>query len=171
MTSTSVGAEFPDVARTPPAPRVPRYRSVLMPLSFLLSRLLNQLCERLAARALAAIEIRIALKLENKPEHARAIRLPVPMRDVKTLLKLLQLELTAHPPEAPIMAVRLDAEAARPRAMQGGLYTPPSPEPAGSETHPSADTPAGWAYYRARSRCRTGRNPSPGPRSCPCTTA
>src|SRR5438034_3846941 len=35
MTSTSVGAEFPDVARTPPAPRVPRYRSVLLPLSFL----------------------------------------------------------------------------------------------------------------------------------------
>ena len=100
----------------------------LEPLSFLLSRLLNQLCERLASRALAAIEIRIALKLENKPEHARAIRLPVPMRDVKTLLKLLQLELTAHPPGAPIIAVRLDAEAARPRAMQGGLYTPPSPE-------------------------------------------
>jgi alpha-glucoside transport system permease protein len=35
MTSTSVRAEFPDVARTPPAPRVPRYRSVLLPLSFL----------------------------------------------------------------------------------------------------------------------------------------
>src|SRR5215217_6335413 len=35
MSSTSVGAEFPDDVRTPPAPRVPRYRSVLVPLSFL----------------------------------------------------------------------------------------------------------------------------------------
>src|SRR5215216_5518646 len=35
MASTSVGAEFPDPVRTPPAPRVPRYRSVLIPLSFL----------------------------------------------------------------------------------------------------------------------------------------
>ena len=35
MASTSVGAEFPDDVRTPPAPRVPRYRSVLVPLSFL----------------------------------------------------------------------------------------------------------------------------------------
>jgi alpha-glucoside transport system permease protein len=35
MSSTSVRAEFPDPVRTPPAPRVPRYRSVLIPLSFL----------------------------------------------------------------------------------------------------------------------------------------
>ena len=101
----------------------------LEPLSFILSRMLHDLCGRLEARALAAIEIRIALKLENGPEHARAIRLPVPMRDVKTLLKLLQLELGAHPLDAPIVAVALQAEAAKPRASQGGLYTPPSPEP------------------------------------------
>src|SRR5215204_5274586 len=40
MASTSVGAEFPDDVRTPPAPRVPRYRSVLIPLSFLAPALL-----------------------------------------------------------------------------------------------------------------------------------
>ena len=101
----------------------------LEPLSFTLSRLLHQLCDSLESRALAAIEIRIRLKLENQPEHGRAIRLPVPMRDVKTLLKLLQLELAAHPPEAAVVAVALSAEAARPRAAQGGLYAPPSPEP------------------------------------------
>jgi protein ImuB len=69
------------------------------------------------------------LKLENQTQHARAIRLPVPMRDTKTLLKLLQLELSSHPPAAPIVAVSLHAEAARPRAAQGGLYSPPTPEP------------------------------------------
>jgi alpha-glucoside transport system permease protein len=39
MSSTSVRAEFPDPVRTPPAPRVPRYRSLLVPLSFLLPAL------------------------------------------------------------------------------------------------------------------------------------
>jgi protein ImuB len=101
----------------------------LDPLSFVLSRLLHQLCAALESRALAAIEIRLTLKLDRKPGHARAIRLPVPMRDTKTLLKLLQLELSAHPPDAPILAVRLHAEPAKPRAAQSGLYTPPTPEP------------------------------------------
>jgi protein ImuB len=101
----------------------------LEPLSFTLSRLLHDLCESLESRALSAIEIRLQLKLENQTQHARAIRLPVPMRDTKTLLKLLQLELSSHPPAAPIVAVSLHAEAARPRAAQGGLYSPPTPEP------------------------------------------
>src|SRR5437870_3714979 len=91
--------------------------------------LLGQLRESLESRALAAIEIRLQLKLENQPVDTRAIRLPVPMRDTKTLLKLLQLELNAHPPAAPIVAVALQAEAAKPRASQGGLYSPPTPEP------------------------------------------
>src|SRR5262249_5162853 len=86
----------------------------LEPLSFTLSRLSHQLCESLEARALAVIEIRMVLKLENQTEHARAIRLPVPMRDIRTLLKLLQLELSAHPPDGPIIAVSLHAEAAKP---------------------------------------------------------
>jgi len=64
----------------------------LEPLSFVLNNLLHQLCDSLESRALAAIEICLTLKLENQTEHARAIRLPVPMRDVKILLKLLQLE-------------------------------------------------------------------------------
>src|SRR6185436_7218581 len=101
----------------------------LEPLSFVLSRLLNQLCASLESRALSAIEIRLMLKLENQTEHTRAIRLPVPMRDTIILLKLLQLELSSHPPAAPIVAVSLHAEAAKPRAAQGGLYSPPTPEP------------------------------------------
>jgi protein ImuB len=101
----------------------------LEPLSFTLARLLHELCASLECRALAAIEIRLQLKLENQAADTRAIRLPVPMRDTKTLLKLLQLELSAHPPAAPIVAIALHAEAAKPRASQGGLYSPPTPEP------------------------------------------
>jgi protein ImuB len=49
--------------------------------------------------------------------------------DAKTFLKLLQLDLKAHPPGAPIVKIHLAAEPVRPRAAQSGLFLPPSPEP------------------------------------------
>ena len=51
------------------------------------------------------------------------------MLDSKVFLKLLQLDLNAHPPGAPIVKVHLAAEPAHPRSAQGGLFLPPSPEP------------------------------------------
>jgi protein ImuB len=51
------------------------------------------------------------------------------MLDSKLFLKLLQLDLNAHPPGAPIVKIHLAAEPARPRSAQGGLFLPPSPEP------------------------------------------
>ena len=51
------------------------------------------------------------------------------MLDPKTFLKLLQLDLKAHPPGAPIVKIRLAAEPVRPRAAQNGLFLPPAPEP------------------------------------------
>ncbi len=59
----------------------------------------------------------------------RKLNLPLPMLDAKVFLKLLQLDLNAHPPGAPIMKIHLAAEPARPRWAQGGLFLPPSPEP------------------------------------------
>jgi len=51
------------------------------------------------------------------------------MLDPKVFLKLLQLDLNAHPPGAPIIKIHLSAAPARPRSAQGGLFLPPSPEP------------------------------------------
>ena len=51
------------------------------------------------------------------------------MLDAKLFLKLLQLDLNAHPPGAPIIKIHLAAEPARPRSAQGGLFLPPTPEP------------------------------------------
>jgi len=51
------------------------------------------------------------------------------MLDAKVFLKLLQLDLKAHPPGAPIRKVRLSAEPAQPRTLQGGLFLAPTPEP------------------------------------------
>jgi protein ImuB len=127
---------------------------LLEPLAFLLNRLLDQLCARLASRALATQELRLTLDLESyspfneqsisnqhflsqsstknrqsKISFLRTLRLPLPMLDAKVFLKLLQLDLQANPPGAPIVKIHLAAEAARPRSAQGGLFLPPSPEP------------------------------------------
>jgi protein ImuB len=113
---------------------------LLEPLAFLLNRLLDQICARLASRALNTQELRFTLELENfssrnqqaeikNQQFHRTLSLPLPMLDPKLFLKLLQLDLSAHPPGAPILKIHLAAEAARPRAAQGGLFLPPSPEP------------------------------------------
>ncbi len=88
----------------------------LDPLSFLLGRLLDQLCARLAARSLAAASLRVRFELQPAFENAldvrkemfrridppgvyeRELRLPVPARDSKMLLKLLRLRLQSNPP-------------------------------------------------------------------------
>jgi protein ImuB len=119
----------------------------LDPLSFLLGRLLDQLCARLATRALATASICVRFELQpafedacdrhkevvrrkNPPGAYEAeLRLPVPARDAKMLLKLLRLRLQANPPGAPIQKITLAAESARPRAMQGGLFLPSFPDP------------------------------------------
>jgi protein ImuB len=117
---------------------------LLEPLAFLLNRLLEQICARLATRALNTQELRLTLDLENfsqfnqqsKINHPqrvsqfqRTLRLPLPMLDAKLFLKLLQLDLNAHPPGAPIRKIHLLAEPTRPRSAQAGLFLPPSPEP------------------------------------------
>jgi len=119
---------------------------LLEPLAFLLNRLLEQLCVRLASHALATQELRLTLELDpafdlendslfnqpskiNNQQFSRTLRLPLPMLDAKVFLKLLQLDLNAHPPGAPIVKVHLAAEPARLRSAQGGLFLPPSPEP------------------------------------------
>jgi protein ImuB len=118
---------------------------LLEPLAFLLGRLLEQLCARLEARALATQELRLQLELdqgwssedlgtgerssEARRFFRRTLRLPVPLLDTKVFLKLLQLDLKAHPPGAPIVKIQLTAEPARPRAAQSGLFLPSSPEP------------------------------------------
>ena len=62
-------------------------------------------------------------------KFCRTLHLPLPMLDTKLFLKLLQLDLNANPPGAPIIKIHLIAESARPRSAQGGLFLPPSPEP------------------------------------------
>jgi len=99
--------------------------------------MLEHLCARLQGRALAAQELHLKLTLENGRSEAdaaltqfqRTLRLPVPLLDAKTFLKLLQLDLKSNPPSAPVAKVHLRIEPAKPRPAQNGLFIPASPEP------------------------------------------
>jgi protein ImuB len=124
-------------------------------LSFLMNRLLEQLCARMETRALAVQELKLRLQLERRvadeqtttvqelanpgnnsafpdrgdgDSYVRILRLPVAMRDPKVFLKLLQLDLAAHPPGAPVCKLWIAAEPARPRSAQRGLFLPITPE-------------------------------------------
>ena len=125
------------------------------PLAFILGRLLHPLCARLAARGRATQELRLVLDVEGGHEdrqveegnfenrnsetrttaahsttqESRFLRLPVPMRDPRLLLKLWLFDLEAHPPSAPVVKVALTAEPARPRVAQGDLFLPRAPDP------------------------------------------
>ena len=101
----------------------------LEPLSFLLARLLNGVITRLGSRGLAANALLLRLKLADGGTHERAIRMPVPMLDGRAFLKLMQLDLEAHPPGAAIVHARLEAAPVKPRAAQAGLFVPLAPEP------------------------------------------
>jgi protein ImuB len=118
--------------------------SELEPLSFILSRLLNQLCANLNEHALATNELRVRLVSEpgagqstpasdtatlNTDCLQRTISLPVPMRNPKTLLRLLLFDIEREPPPAPIVAITISAEPVKPRAAQTGLFVPLAPEP------------------------------------------
>lgn len=101
----------------------------LEPLSFILCRLLNQLCANLDAHAFATNELRVRLKLEDQTVHERTLTLPVPMRNSKTFLRLCLLDLESHPPQAAVIAIAIEAEPTPPRVLQNGLFNPLAPEP------------------------------------------
>ncbi len=109
---------------------------LLEPLLFVLNRLLDQLSTRLRLHILSVAEVKVSLELERngskKKEpniHVRTLRLPVPTRDSKLLLRLLRLDLEAHPPGAPVAVVSIVATPAKARSQQFGLFLPLCPDP------------------------------------------
>ena len=109
---------------------------LLESLLFVLNRLLEQLCLRLKMHVLATSELTVTLTLQlgdsrgKEPlQHVRKLRLPMPVKEAKFLLKLLQLDLQAHPPGAPVTKIHIVAVPTRSRTRQLGLFLPLSPEP------------------------------------------
>ena len=98
-------------------------------LSFILARLLNQICASLNAYALATNALQVEMKLEHGALHELKLNLPYPMRDHKVFLKLLLLDTETHPPPAAVVGVSINCEPVKPRVLQTGLFIPLAPEP------------------------------------------
>jgi protein ImuB len=119
---------------------------LLEPLLFLLGRMLEQVTERANERALAIASVETRLTLASSagdgtrtgvPDDAvvgvgsemrRTVRPALPERNHLTLLKLVQLDLELHPPEAAVMALHITAHPARAQSVQHGLFAAQAPE-------------------------------------------
>lgn len=98
-------------------------------LLFIGSRMIQSLVNRASGRALALALIHVRMNLEGGQTHERILRPAIPSSDPRFLLKLLQLEIAAHPPDAAVIALELHAEAGHCSTVQMGLFTPQLPEP------------------------------------------
>jgi protein ImuB len=129
----------------------------LEPLLFLLNPMLEQLILRAQGRALALASVTVELGIEEPADrvigedfevveplsqkrdkghllllqsvHIRTVRPAVPVLDRALLLKMLQLDLEAHPSPGAVIHVRLSAEAGDTSRIQLGLFAPQMPEP------------------------------------------
>jgi protein ImuB len=102
---------------------------ILDALLFVVNLMLDQLIRRATARVLALASITITLALEGGSAHSRTVRPALPSNDRQLWLRLLHLDLESHPPQAPILAVALDAEPGSTSKVQLGLFSPQLPEP------------------------------------------
>ncbi len=100
---------------------------LLEPLIFLLGRVLGELCARLRSQSRAVRSLFAKLDLEGQEPYRCELEFPLPLEDSRTILKLLQLHLERHPPQAPILAFTLRIEPVEPRRVQGGIFLPPMP--------------------------------------------
>ncbi|MGB6192530.1 MAG: DNA polymerase Y family protein [Terracidiphilus sp.] len=98
-------------------------------LLFGLSVMLKQLILRAKARIVALAAVIITLYLEGGGSHSRTVRPAQPTNDRQLWLKLLHLDLEAHPPNAAILSVALHAEPGDTSRVQLGLFSPQLPEP------------------------------------------
>jgi protein ImuB len=98
-------------------------------LLFVINLMLEQLILRAASRTLALASVHLTLSLEDKSSHLRTVRPALPTNDRPLWLKLLQLDLEAHPPQAPILSLALTAEPGSTSKIQLGLFSPQLPEP------------------------------------------
>ena len=113
-----------------PAPVEERFESSLAlewpveglePLSFVLSRVFDQLCARLERAGVGAAVIHVRLKLVTREIQTRTLQLPTPLRDPRVLRTLVLLDLESHPPSAGIDQVTVVVDPVPARTQQFSL--------------------------------------------------
>jgi protein ImuB len=98
-------------------------------LLFVASPMLESLGSRAAGRALLLSCLNITFHLEGGRTHTLIVRPALPTIDRKFLLKLLQIELAAHPPPYAVCSFTMEAEVGRGSNVQLGLFSPQLPDP------------------------------------------
>ena len=98
-------------------------------LMFVAGVMLEQLILRASSRIVALASVTITLSLEGNDTHIRTVRPALPNNDRQLWLKLLHLDLEAHPPQAAILSLTLTAEPGHTSKVQLGLFSPQLPEP------------------------------------------
>ncbi|HYC61739.1 MAG TPA: DNA polymerase Y family protein [Thermoanaerobaculia bacterium] len=101
----------------------------LEPFLFIANTALDRLSQRMEMQGFACKRIELTLTLEPDGYYSRAIDLPAPTRDVKTMLTLLRLDLEKTPPGAPVIGFTLVAHPDRPRRAQLSLFGPTALSP------------------------------------------
>jgi protein ImuB len=98
-------------------------------LLFVLAAMLDQLILRTQARILALAAVTVTLSLDGGGTFARTVRPALPANEKQLWIKLLYLDLEAHPPSAAIVGIALTAEPGKTGKVQLGLFSPELPEP------------------------------------------
>ena len=101
----------------------------LEPLSFVLSRVFDQLCARLERAGVGAAVIHVDLKLVTREIHTRTLQLPTPLRDPRVLRTLVLLDLESHPPSDGIDQVTVVVDPVPARIQQFSLLERVRPAP------------------------------------------
>lgn len=123
----------------------------LEPLLFCMNLMLDRLIFRAQSRSLALASVTVSLWIECSKDRMtgesgiltqditerkrakpfeRTVRPVVPTLDRLLLLKILELNLEAHPPPGAVMCLQLIGESGSSSCIQLGLFTPQTPEPA-----------------------------------------
>jgi protein ImuB len=106
----------------------------LEPLSFVLGRLCEPVCEQLDKRGRAAAELHLHLTLVTRAVWVRKLDLPAPMKDPRTFRTLLLLDLESNPPPAAIDVVSLRVEPTPAPTLQHSLLERARPRPEQTST-------------------------------------
>ena len=98
-------------------------------LMFGIAAMLDQMILRAKARLVALAAVTVTLELEGDETFTRRVRPAQPGNEKQFWIRLLHLDLQAHPPQAAVLAVSLLAEPGSTSKIQLGLFSPPLPEP------------------------------------------
>ena len=90
---------------------------------------MEPLAAHLDRRGRGAAVLHVRLHLVTRTVHERALQLPAPMKDARTLRTLALLDLESHPPAAAIDRVVVAVDPTPARVLQFSLLTRPLPSP------------------------------------------